>query len=137
MDWASLYPAYAVEKQPQVQPQQPESEEAGEEARAGDVEMTDGGAAGEQPTQEQKVDHQAESGVVEKSIGQKRISKDVEIADIGCGFGGLLFALAPKLPETLLLDSWNFCFLCSFSPSLFDSRRGSTGFAFKRPLKAA
>ncbi|KAK8216187.1 putative methyltransferase-domain-containing protein [Phyllosticta capitalensis] len=69
MDWASLYPAYAVEKQPQVQPQQPESEEAGEEARAGD----------------------------------KRISKDVEIADIGCGFGGLLFALAPKLPETLLL----------------------------------
>ncbi|KAK8193309.1 putative methyltransferase-domain-containing protein [Phyllosticta capitalensis] len=55
MDWASLYPAYAVEKQPQ------------------------------------------------KSIGQKRISKDVEIADIGCGFGGLLFALAPKLPETLLL----------------------------------
>ena len=29
--------------------------------------------------------------------------KSVEIADIGCGFGGLLFALAPKMPETLIL----------------------------------
>jgi len=29
--------------------------------------------------------------------------KDVEIADIGCGFGGLLVALAPKLPDKLLL----------------------------------
>jgi len=36
-----------------------------------------------------------------KTIG--RISKDVEVADIGCGFGGLLVALAPKLPDTLLL----------------------------------
>lgn len=33
----------------------------------------------------------------------RRISKEVEIADIGCGFGGLLFALAPKMPSTLLL----------------------------------
>jgi tRNA (guanine-N7-)-methyltransferase len=29
--------------------------------------------------------------------------KGVEIADIGCGFGGLLFALAPRFPETLIL----------------------------------
>lgn len=29
--------------------------------------------------------------------------KDVEVADIGCGFGGLLVALAPKLPDKLLL----------------------------------
>lgn len=29
--------------------------------------------------------------------------KEVEVADIGCGFGGLLFALAPKLPDTLIL----------------------------------
>ena len=36
-----------------------------------------------------------------KSVG--KISKQVEVADIGCGFGGLLFALAPKMPETLLL----------------------------------
>ncbi|TKA81473.1 tRNA (guanine-N(7)-)-methyltransferase [Friedmanniomyces simplex] len=31
------------------------------------------------------------------------ISKQVQVADIGCGFGGLLFALAPKMPETLIL----------------------------------
>ena len=33
----------------------------------------------------------------------KRMLKSVEIADIGCGFGGLLFALSPKLPDTLIL----------------------------------
>ncbi|KAF2189516.1 hypothetical protein K469DRAFT_625218 [Zopfia rhizophila CBS 207.26] len=31
------------------------------------------------------------------------ITQPVEIADIGCGFGGLLFALAPKFPNTLLI----------------------------------
>lgn len=29
--------------------------------------------------------------------------KDVEVADIGCGFGGLLVALGPRLPGMLLL----------------------------------
>ncbi|KAJ0342336.1 hypothetical protein COL922a_001368 [Colletotrichum nupharicola] len=29
--------------------------------------------------------------------------KDVEVVDIGCGFGGLLVALAPLLPDTLVL----------------------------------
>ncbi len=33
----------------------------------------------------------------------KQISKAVEVADIGCGFGGLLMALAPVMPETLIL----------------------------------
>jgi tRNA (guanine-N7-)-methyltransferase len=33
----------------------------------------------------------------------KAMSKKVEVADIGCGFGGLLFALAPKFPDTLIL----------------------------------
>lgn len=32
-----------------------------------------------------------------------KLTKRVEIADIGCGFGGLLFALAPRFPETLIL----------------------------------
>jgi len=32
-----------------------------------------------------------------------KLTQQVEVADIGCGFGGLLFALAPKLPNTLLL----------------------------------
>lgn len=31
------------------------------------------------------------------------MAKQVEIADIGCGYGGLLFALAPKLPDKLIL----------------------------------
>jgi len=31
------------------------------------------------------------------------LTKEVEIADIGCGFGGLLVALSPLFPETLML----------------------------------
>lgn len=33
----------------------------------------------------------------------QKLLKTVEIADIGCGFGGLLFALAPRFPNTLLV----------------------------------
>ena len=29
--------------------------------------------------------------------------KNVEMADVGCGFGGLLTALAPLFPDTLIL----------------------------------
>jgi len=36
-----------------------------------------------------------------------RLSKQVEIADIGCGFGGLLFALAPHFPDTLILGTFH------------------------------
>ncbi|KAF2637108.1 guanine-N(7)--methyltransferase [Massarina eburnea CBS 473.64] len=39
----------------------------------------------------------------EESRALKAITKNVEIADIGCGFGGLLFALAPRFPDTLIL----------------------------------
>ncbi|EEH41546.2 tRNA (guanine-N(7)-)-methyltransferase [Paracoccidioides lutzii Pb01] len=35
--------------------------------------------------------------------GGRLLTKDVEIADIGCGFGGLLVALAPLLPDTLMV----------------------------------
>lgn len=38
----------------------------------------------------------------------KQLSKNVEIADIGCGFGGLLFALAPRFPDTLVLGTYDF-----------------------------
>jgi tRNA (guanine-N7-)-methyltransferase len=31
--------------------------------------------------------------------------KQVEIADVGCGFGGLLFALSQALPDTLSLGT--------------------------------
>lgn len=39
----------------------------------------------------------------EGAAASKAITRPVEIADIGCGFGGLLFALAPRFPDTLLL----------------------------------
>ena len=41
---------------------------------------------------------------VPKSV--RKIRKEVTIADIGCGFGGLLVALAPKLPDELILGSF-------------------------------
>lgn len=66
MDWASLYPAYAMNN----------AEEKG-----------------------------TDDELLEREQGSctRALSKPVEVADIGCGFGGLLFALAPKLPNTLLL----------------------------------
>ncbi len=33
----------------------------------------------------------------------KRLKQDIEIVDIGCGFGGLLMALAPMMPDKLML----------------------------------
>lgn len=35
--------------------------------------------------------------------GARKLLKDVEVVDIGCGFGGLLVGLAPLMPDTLLL----------------------------------
>lgn len=32
-----------------------------------------------------------------------KLSKQVEIADIGCGFGGLIVALSPLYPDTLMI----------------------------------
>lgn len=43
------------------------------------------------------------------------LSKDIEIVDIGCGFGGLLVALSPILPETLMLGK-NIIPIKSFMP---------------------
>ena len=74
MDWASLYPSYAVESK------------KSSEAESHDVKGHNG------------------------SIEVKALTKNVEIADIGCGFGGLLFALAPKFPDTLILG-WLLRFL--------------------------
>lgn len=38
---------------------------------------------------------------VEAGTCSKKV--EVEVADIGCGFGGLIVSLAPKLPDTLML----------------------------------
>lgn len=67
MDWASLYPDYAVVKE------------------------------------EQRTDESYETTEQEQDI--KAITQQVEIADIGCGFGGLLFALSPKFPSILMLGA--------------------------------
>ena len=69
MDWASLYPTYAVDGKEQAK-------------------------TGSHDTNEE-----------EKSTAIKALTKNVEIADIGCGFGGLLFALAPQFPDTLMLGA--------------------------------
>ena len=44
---------------------------------------------------------------IEEQQKLNAITQNVEIADIGCGFGGLLFALAPKFPDTLILGKDN------------------------------
>ncbi|KAF4122143.1 sorting nexin-25 [Geosmithia morbida] len=45
-----------------------------------------------------------ETAITQESIpGPKALTKDVEVVDIGCGFGGLLMALSPAMPDKLLL----------------------------------
>ena len=49
-----------------------------------------------------------EKSEAEEEGGKKsvpKMTKEVEVADIGCGFGGLLVALSPVLPDTLLLGT--------------------------------
>lgn len=48
---------------------------------------------------------QAGNGDSGKHTKVVKLLKNVEVADIGCGFGGLLVALAPKLPDKLLLGA--------------------------------
>lgn len=52
-----------------------------------------------------QVEANFENGEANSSIKNltKQLTKNVEVADIGCGFGGLLVALAPVMPNTLLL----------------------------------
>lgn len=42
--------------------------------------------------------------------GARKLVKDVEVVDIGCGFGGLLVGLAPVLPDTLMVGELNLYF---------------------------
>jgi tRNA (guanine-N7-)-methyltransferase len=43
----------------------------------------------------------------EDAVAARQLVKEVEVADIGCGFGGLLVALAPKFPDKLLLGKFH------------------------------
>ncbi|KAH8598769.1 hypothetical protein B0O99DRAFT_683522 [Bisporella sp. PMI_857] len=49
------------------------------------------------------VSPESEANTTSETLSVRKLSRQVEVADIGCGFGGLLVALAPKLPHTLLL----------------------------------
>ena len=35
------------------------------------------------------------------------MTKEVEVVDIGCGFGGLMVGLAPLLPDTLMVGKYS------------------------------
>jgi tRNA G46 methylase TrmB len=45
-------------------------------------------------------------GESEDSSRPPQLRKRVEVLDIGCGFGGLIMALAPLMPDTLMLGGW-------------------------------
>lgn len=73
MDWSAYYPAY--------------------------VAQTDS-------SPDQGMDEDDENNDNDKThLGKtsRKMTKQVTVADIGCGFGGLLFALSPILPEALIL----------------------------------
>ena len=48
-----------------------------------------------------------DSEVKDDSAVQRSMRKSVEIADIGCGYGGLLFALSHRFPDTLILGEFD------------------------------
>ena len=48
---------------------------------------------------------QARSDARKAEVSSTKSQKQITIADIGCGFGGLLVALAPQLPDDLILGT--------------------------------
>ena len=56
----------------------------------------------------------------------RQLTKAVTIADIGCGFGGLLVALAKILPEELLLGKLSSSFLLLAQADALFSHRTRT-----------
>lgn len=81
MDWGEYFPAYVVPTtqadDDQQQQQQQEEEEGEGKGKAGS----------------------------EKEKKKKTLSKRVTVADVGCGFGGLLVALSTILPDELILGA--------------------------------
>lgn len=55
------------------------------------------------PEEPEETASEANQEVVAAPVRPKRLTQNVEVADIGCGFGGLLVALAPVMPQTLVL----------------------------------
>lgn len=65
-------------------------------------------AEGQDDVEERETITEHDGQVVKAMTTAKRLRKDVEVADIGCGFGGLLMALAPVIPDTLCLGECPF-----------------------------
>ena len=76
MDWSSLYPHYVVDE-PTIATATTTPPPPAPEATPSDHDPT--------------------------PLRPAQISQDVTVADIGCGFGGLLIALAPTMPDALIL----------------------------------
>lgn len=55
----------------------------------------------DEPQEQEPIPEAASQDLV--PVQPKRLTQNVEVADIGCGFGGLLVALAPTMPDTLIL----------------------------------
>lgn len=88
MDWSPLYPAFV------------QSQEAGGEAGTAEWGEKSGAKL------EAESDDKSPKPLVDRRPGRPAVmTKKVEILDIGCGFGGLLVALAPRFPETLILGN--------------------------------
>lgn len=85
MDWSSYYPAFVKKA---------DANAAAENGPTDEVTMTNT----ESEEGEDKTDLRPSNTVTP-------LTQDVEIADIGCGFGGLLVALAPRFPQTLILGT--------------------------------
>jgi tRNA (guanine-N7-)-methyltransferase len=70
----------------------------------------------EEETTEQQ-DVAAEEDQSLRPVKPKTLSKDVEVADIGCGYGGLTIALAPLMPDTLILGEQRVALVSLFEVS--------------------
>lgn len=58
------------------------------------------------PAPDSKKDgHETAAELVEAT--PRKLTQNVEVLDIGCGFGGLLMALSPLYPNTLMLGEPN------------------------------
>ncbi|KAJ2846621.1 tRNA (guanine-N(7)-)-methyltransferase (tRNA(m7G46)-methyltransferase) [Coemansia erecta] len=86
-DWSAFYPAYFN------QTKRPVSPAAGQpSAKRGPAALTSTPTAAE-----------ADAGADQQPQAGKEGMAKVEFADIGCGYGGLLVALAPLFPNTLMV----------------------------------
>lgn len=105
MDWGEHFPAYLVVSDPTEHDQQHDQEQELEEGKEG------GSVLKKKMKMKKKRQNEEEE--------RKRLSKRVTVADVGCGFGGLLVALSTILPDELILGRWGCELLIDFFLLLF------------------